>query len=1702
MKLPRLLLIMLLAFAPIIAAAQGFDLPGLSQESGAYQQSLQRRFPAGGTPQQRAAAERRAQDATARRDFAVAATAWEERIGLGNSNADHWLALAEAQLARTPPENNRALQAAWRAFQFAPGGEPEVAPLLLIAEALRRQDRLAQQVEALEAVTERLPHDARHKSALDAARRAAGMLVRRVNPEPDAEPARACITFTIPPARRGDWRAEDWVRADPALPNLTIEREGDQLCVGGLPWGETTRLILRAGLPGEGGNLRADTPVAVAMPEREARIMFENRAFILPRGQAPRLGLATINIEKLQLRLIRLSERNLISLRERWRPGEALDQWMAQYIGDQSGRVLWEGSAALQGTAQNRLTRQALPLADLLRDAAPGLYVLSARQGETRRGEGAAAAFPFFVTDIALTAWRGADGLAVQARSFQSGQVKSGLRVALMARNNDVLAEARTDASGLARFPVALLRGQGSLAPFALHAEAPDDLAALNLEAASFDLSDRGASGRAHPGPLDAFLWLDRGIYRPGETVNLTGLLRDAAGNPQDVPVRLRLRRPNGQIAAEITPPRLMGGAISWPLRLSDGAVYGQWNIEALADPALPPIGRAQFRVDAFVPEGLEVTAGPAPGPLVPGATALNLPISARFLYGAPGAGLTGNAEIRLLPDPEPFETWRGWRFGLLDESFAPDLIRQEIAALDREGRGVVALSLPRAPDTTLPIKANVTLAIAEPGGRESRARLAVPVRAAGLFPVLRPAFQGDAIDAGAEAAFDIAAVAPDGNAAPARLRLRLLRERPDWRLVMRDSIARFETVWRDEPVDAAELTINPAAPTRFARSLPFGRYRLEIADADGLGMASYRFRAGWAGVESAEIPDRIDVAAERRNFAPGEVARLRITPPFAGPATIAVLTDRLMSLREVTLSEAGTDIEVPVDAAWGPGAYITVTAYRPGEAREGRPGRALGLAWIGLDPAPRRLEVAITAPERIRPRQRVDIPIRIANGRGEAMVTLAAVDEGILRLTGFASPDPVTHFLGKRALGVDIRDDYGRLLAPAEGALALLRQGGDGGLAGMGIQPPQKLVSLFSGPVRVNADGTAMIALDIPDFAGELRLMAVAWEGTRIGAASRAMTVRDQAVGEAALPRFLAPGDTARLPVLLHNIELPPGEIIAELSTEGGIEIEGPSRLTAQLATGERAAPATTLRARAGGEGILRLRLSGPEGFSITRESRITIRPARPVLTDVQSAELPGGAEREVAPAFDRFVPGSARAELSLGAVVRYDAAAALRAVEAFPLACLEQSAARAIALSAGLFTPAGGDHAARLQAAVQAVLDRQRFDGAFGLWSANAEAELWLTPFAVEALLRARAAGATLPEAALNDALRFLDDAVGDTGEATPEERAAQAYRLHALAMAGRVRLGAARRLMESAGDMPTPLSLAQLGAVFARGGDRARAEQAFNAALSNLGRRWWRFDLGTAQRDALAVASLLKESGLLADRLAALMGALPGQNFTPENTSTQEQAWAVLAAVRLGQGMRPIEASLDGVALPPAPVIVAPLAGPARLRNLGSTTVWQMTATAGIPREAQPAARQGLRVTRHFHALDGSALNLDTIRAGDGFILILEARADVDDRHQLLLQQGLPAGWEITGRFGAGEVSGLPWLGQLTAIDSQPALDDRFIAAVTLEGEGRVARIAVRLRAVTAGSFELPGAEARDMYRPAFFARQNTRRIGVLP
>jgi uncharacterized protein YfaS (alpha-2-macroglobulin family) len=510
---------------------------------------------------------------------------------------------------------------------------------------------------------------------------------------------------------------------------------------------------------------------------------------------------------------------------------------------------------------------------------------------------------------------------------------------------------------------------------------------------------------------------------------------------------------------------------------------------------------------------------------------------------------------------------------------------------------------------------------------------------------------------------------------------------------------------------------------------------------------------------------------------------------------------------------------------------------------------------------------------------------------------------------------------------------------------------------------------------------------------------------------------------------------------------------------------------------------------------------VTGPDGFHVARDTAITVRPSRGPTSLVASAEMQPGAEVKLVPATDRFVPGTWRASATFGAPVRFDAAALVQSLAQYRFSCLEQTTSRGLPLALLPDGPVAGDQrASRLQAAVFSVLDRQRYDGNFALWSANGEAEPWLTPYAMEFLLRARAAGATVPEQPLADGLKALGEAADEEPDG-PEGLAAQAYRLYVLAMAGQGRPGAARVLAQNIDKLPTPLAKAQLGAALALAHDRPRAEAAFAAALDAPGRRWWSADFGTALRDQAAMAVLLKESGVLPDRLAGLVAKLPGADLSPDGLSTQEQAWAAAAAAVLGRDGRPVHIAVDGQEKTGSPVLTVALDGAATARNLGTQPVWQSVSSTGVLAQAPAAARTGMRVSRRFLNLDGSTLDLDKLRQNTVFVLLLEGKAEDGQDHRALLQQGLPAGWEIAGRLGSGAAPGMPWLGELSETEAQPAADDRFAAVLQLTAEKGEFRVAVRLRAVTPGNFELPGADLSDMYRPAIFARQNTNRITVL-
>jgi uncharacterized protein YfaS (alpha-2-macroglobulin family) len=1685
------------------------SLPGLQSDANALAAKLGQAFPAGATDDQKQQASDAASAATQSGNMAQAVPALDTLIGAEGDQASwrDWLALARAEMGVSPPQPQLALQAAWMAFTTIDQSSDTAAPdqvsaLTVMDEALLALKQPVPELEVLQAIARRSPGNPAAQQAAVRAQQQVGLAFRRLSTDAEAFPTHACIGFLGNPSSSPDFHPGDWVKLTPPQKDAAVTSESHRICITGLPPGATTTVTFARGMPGDGGlSLHQDLAVPVAMPDRQPRLVFDNGRYIQPRGAAATVALETVNLSAVKLTLVRIAERSLVTVMQSYPPGQALDTDAGTNIAQNQGKVIWTGSATVPGFTRNALEHVVLPLPPVMTQS--GLYALVVAPGDgTPFPDGSApgAVQMILRTDLAPTVWHGSDGDTIQVRSYASGLPVAGATIDLIAADNEILGTDTTNADGVAHFAQPLLGGQNGLAPVALHIRGADgDFTRLGLTAPDFDLSDRGVTGDPQPGPIDPFIWTDRGIYRPGETVHVMALIRDSGGAPVDLPLHLIVTRADGRVYQDTVPPRAADDALAAAVKLSSGVPLGTWTIALQTDPNGPAITSQTFTVDAFVPPRLAVSFPNPPADLAPGGVT-NLPVAARFLYGAPGSDLSGSGSVTFGVNPTPFAGFASYRFGLAGENFSAKQSQLDLDDTDDQGQTVLPVDLSTLPDTSGALQVQLSATINDPAGRGVEADTTIPVRPATPLIGISEDFSDDSVNEGAQAGFRIVAVGPDGKRVAMPVQIRLVRQEPDWRLVVNNGQASYETVWQDEPVASRDVTL-PAtgAPFAISRALPFGRYRLQVLQASGgLAASSVIFYSGWAVGDNPDVPARVSVRADRKTYQPGDTATIHVEAPFAGPATVLVMTDRVKRLIDLTPTRPAFDVTVPVGADWGPGAYIGVHVFRPG-GQDGKtaPERAIGLTWVAIDPTARTLPLSIDAVPLDRPRTTATVQVHTAPG---AWVTLATVDEGILGLTQFETPDPLGHYFGQRVLGVGIHDDWARLLTPAGAANTILRQGAGAGEQGATGPIPQVIVSLFAGPVQAGPDGIARVSVPLPDFDGELRLMAVGWDGPKTGSASQDITVRDPLIAEPLLPRFLAPGDQAQVGILLQNLELPAGMVSLHLTASGAVSLAGGEPGPVTLAPQARLVVPVQLTANGAGIGRLSFTVDGPGGFKATHVTFISVHPARSPIAQVTPLTIAAGGSQTIGPDSSAFVPGTWTAEARFGLGVRYDAAALVRALAAYPLDCLEQLTSRGLPL-AMLRQGAGADRAGQLETVTEAVLDRQRYDGAFGLWSATDDAQPWLTAYATDFLLRARNAGAAVPPTSISGALGWLTTEVA-TPPQSPSDKAAQAYALYVLALAGQAPAGAIRVAADGIGQEPTPLARAQIAAALAQLGEAARARAAFGDVLGNPGRQDWYPDYGSALRDQFATAVLVEESGLLPNRLPAIRAALPGSNLNPDALNTQEQAWGGAAAAALGASAQPVSVVADGRKLGPAQTVSLPITGMTTVANPGSNPLPGSLTVQGVPVTPPVAAKAGMLVKRQFFALDGTAINPDKLTQNTVFLLVIDGQATDGQDHQAMLIAGLPAGWEIAGRFPGGAVAGMDWLGTLSTPDSQAAADDRYAAALTLAAGQPSFRLAVMLRAVTPGTFEYPGMLLADMYRPAIFARQNTVHITVLP
>ncbi len=1660
----------------------------------------------------------------------------EQIAAMDPQDGANWLRLARITFQVRPATNGeetflreRAATAAYLAYQRARNPADESDALAVLGRAFVERKLWRPALDAL-----RMSLDLREvadvRSAYEKLRDEHGFRLLDYSVDSDSASPRTCFQFSEDLAKRTDFSPFLTLAG---VDKPAISMEGRQLCVEGLKHGERYNIHLRAGLPSTvKESLPKSAEFNIYVRDRKPFVRFTGRAYVLPRGGQRGIPVVSVNTQAISVQVFRIGDRNLISSVLGSDFQRSLSSYELASLEQERGVKVWAGELAT-ALSLNADVTTAFPVDQAIDDLQPGVYVMTASPKGPQAGSdddtGALATQWFIVSDLGLTAFSGNDGIHVFVNSLATTEAKANAEIRLVARNNEILATRKADTAGHVLFETGLARGEGGLSPALLTVTAEGgDYGFLSLKSTAFDLTDRGVSGRAIPAGADAFVYAERGVYRSGETAYLTALLRDGQGKAMTgSPLTFVVERPDGVEYRRALVADQGAGGHSLTLLLNSAAPTGTWRVRTFTDPKGASVGETTFMVEDYVPDRIEFDLSSFAKEISTEAP-VELKVDGHFLYGAPASGLQLEGDM-VVADAPSRPGYAGYQFGVSDEEQSNSTERTPIENLpesDANGMARFPVSLAKSSASSRPQEAQFFIRMAEAGGRAVERKLALPVVPAAAMIGVRPLFQDKSVAEGDNANFDVVFVAPDGKAlARSGLHYELLKIESRYQWYRQNSSWEYEPVKSTRRVADGELNIAADKPARIQLSPQAGRYRLDVKSTEADGpLTSVTFDVGWYSDGSADTPDLLETSIDKPDYQSGDTMVVSVNARTVGKLTVNVLGDRLLMTQTADVREGTSQVTIPIGKDWGTGAYVVATLRRPlDEAASRMPGRAIGLKWFGIDRKERTLAVNLKLPALVRPGATLKLPVTLSglSAGEEARIVVAAVDVGILNLTNYKPPAPDDYYLGQRRLSAEIRDLYGQLIDGMQGARGQIRSGGDApGAELQGSPPTQKPLALYSGIVTVASDGSAEISFDIPEFAGTVRLMAVAWTATRLGRATSDVPVRDPVVLTATLPRFLLNGDRGAMSVELDNVEGAGGDYTIDVRTSGPVKVTGAPTMAMRLEARQRSSMSVPLNASGTGAAQVDIAVKGPNGLILARHYALEVEAPTQILARRTVQTLAKGESLALtSDMFSDLVPGTGGVSLSVSMSPALDAATTLKALDRYPFGCSEQIASRAMPL---LYVNdlAAGAHLAmddavdqRIKDAIDRLLSRQGSNGSFGLWSTGGD-DAWLDAYVTDFLSRAREKGFAVPDVAFRSALDRVRNSVVNAEEPEKDGGRNLAYGLYVLAKNGTAPVGDLRYLADTKlSNLATPIAKAQLAAALAMVGDRTRAGRVYAAAVDSLAPKpvleFGRTDYGSALRDAAALVSLASEGNApRATLMQAVQRVESARGLTPY-TSTQENAWLVLASRALAKEVNAVSLDIDGVPLKTAlyrSYKAHELDGrPIRITNTGDTPVQAVISVTGAPVTPEPAASNGFRIERNYFTLDGAPADPAKARQNQRFAVVLKVTEAKPEYGHIMVVDYLPAGFEIDNPHlvSSGDVGTLDWIEDGEEPEHAEFRDDRFSAAIERASNDKsVFTVAYVVRAASPGKYMLPQAYVEDMYNPSRYGRTGTGTIEVRP
>lgn len=1325
-------------------------------------------------------------------------------------------------------------------------------------------------------------------------------------------------------------------------------------------------------------------------------------------------------------------------------------------------------------------------------------------------------------TNLGLLAMAGENNeMIVLVHNLVTTSPEKGVKLTAYNYQNQALGSGTTDERG--RVNITYPSGK----PFYLIASSGEQRSYLRVDNGSaLSLSSFDVSGEVVQKGLKGFIYGDRGVWRPGDTLYLSFMLNDAARKlPAGHPVTMELYTPLGQLYVRKTQTQGELGLYAFPLATEADAPTGAWNAKVT-------VGGVSFtkrlRVESIKPNRLKINLSIPEKVLLRG-EAMDARLHVEWLQGAVARNLKYDIQGTFVPYTTTFPGYKGFYFDDPSRTFNSE--ESKLITGQTNDRGDATIQARFELGATAPgmLKANLVTRVFEESGDfsvDGTQLLYSPYRR--YAGIQSPQKGEDPLHTGATYTYEVASVDYLGNSqANTELEVSIYKVYWFWWWdTDRKSLANYISDSYHKPVHKLVLRTDSRGRATFPLSFKddeWGTYFISVKDKESkhsTGVLSYfdwpyyEGRRNGDGSESAVL---LSFKTDKEEYTPGEKMVVTIPSSKGSRAIVSIQNgSRILSVAEYECQEKETTLKLDVTPEMQPNAYVYITLLQPHALTQNDlPIRLYGVVPFTVTSPESHLNPVIQTANELKPETRYTVTVSEKNGR-EMAYTLAIVDEGLLDLTHFQTPEPWKAFNAREALGVNTWDLYSYVVGAYGGRIEqVFSIGGDDALN----KGPKAIVNRFrpvvqfDGPFLLKKGEKQQHTYQMPNYNGRVKVMVVAGNGEAYGHADKTVLVRKPVMLLGTLPRVIGVGEEMAVPATVFATEDGVGAVNVSITCSSDMEIVGAA--TRSLDFEQIGDKQAIFRIRVKGKpgtGRVTLTATG-KGERAVYATDIEIRSVRIPQTKVlsvtleedhtwkQTVSLPG-------------VAGTNRLTLEVSDVQPIDLASRLDYLIGYPHGCVEQIISKAFPLLyLAEFVSLSDQQKAGAEEAVKEVIHRlrsyQTVSGSFSYWPGETSTNAWGTIYATNFLLEAEAKGYLVPESlkknALNDLRLIARNWKVEKSPRLSAEEMIQAYRLYVLALAQMPEMGAMNRLKEDA-DL-SYMSRWLLASAYALVGRKDVASALIEKTVPvSSGYYAYEMTFGSELRNkairliTLCLLDKAKEAAVLANEISASLSA-------DEWLSTQSTSFALIAFAKyihqykVGEKMNftytcagkteSVEASKTiwmQTLLEKADSTAA-----LEVKNTGKSTLFVQIVTEGIPAQGQEEAyANGISMAVSYVDMKGKPISVSALEQGTNFTAVVTVRnSSANTYNYLVLSQIFPAGWEILNTRFLNENAADS---NAAGVSYQDIRDDRVYSYIDVLPSGRQITVKMNLCAVYAGRFYLPPVTCQAMYNNQI--RTNTK------